>query len=617
VYDRTWDVSGGRRPAEAKAAAASLRDTFDEVARGELRRGGSKRQEWGAHFIAVTTAGAWVMAPGKDGEDCGVVAALESVIECLGGSRDARAKVKAAMAIPGQPSGLAVLAACSRGGRGSHLWAVAGAAPKDRAHVALTLACADGAWFPALVGGGSGEGARDWRAPWSAWGREPWSLPGQVPGPSPLNVIGGGGNNGGGGGGGSGSGDGCRSGGSRGSAGNSGGGGGGRGVVSDASEATRVLRYCTMVADAQDMLLGLRGGGSGTGIDTSGRVSGGGSGGGGDAGEASTQGRVDITGLLSALIGFSSAHFVAAGWVPLHKLGWRGGDGGDGNDGDDGTRRVAKADVWTGAEAGTGAGAGESLCRHRMTAAEVALVRQTEALIVDLVATRRASVMSELVAAGAADHLSRRLISLLSPDGTLLPNGGGGGEIAALERKARGGGGGGCAGFAAVQALSAGALTAGAGALAAGAVATGRAVSTAAAAAAAVVGPGCVGADSCVHHGASLGNLRDGKGSGAEGIITEESGDGQTKEQETDVETETPAGKDKTQPTVATPAGASAEARMMASALASLLLHNGAALLPEAVRRCGAQDALLRGFLGGATPPHNRPLRATLSTPNP
>ena len=42
-----------------------------------------------------------------------------------------------------------------------------------------------------------------------------------------------------------------------------------------------------------------------------------------------------------------------------------------------------------------------------------------------------------------------------------------------------------------------------------------------------------------------------------------------------------------------------AEARSLAQALASLCSHNGAALLPEAVRRCGAQDALLRSFLGG------------------
>jgi hypothetical protein len=113
VYDRTWDVSGGRRPLEAAAAAVSLRETFES---GELRRGGGSRRRWGAHFVAVTTSGSWAMAPGKDGDDAGVGAALESVIERLGGGRDARAAVRAAMAVPGQPSGLAVLAACSRGG---------------------------------------------------------------------------------------------------------------------------------------------------------------------------------------------------------------------------------------------------------------------------------------------------------------------------------------------------------------------------------------------------------------------------------------------------------------------------------------------------------------------
>ena len=70
VYDRTWDISGGRRPAEANAAATSLRDTFDAEANGELRRGGTKRWRWGAHFIVITTSGAWAMAPStsKDGQ---------------------------------------------------------------------------------------------------------------------------------------------------------------------------------------------------------------------------------------------------------------------------------------------------------------------------------------------------------------------------------------------------------------------------------------------------------------------------------------------------------------------------------------------------------------------
>ena len=48
----------------------------------------------------------------------------------LGGGVEARAAVRAALAVPGQPAGLAVVAACSAGGEFSHLWAATGATPK-------------------------------------------------------------------------------------------------------------------------------------------------------------------------------------------------------------------------------------------------------------------------------------------------------------------------------------------------------------------------------------------------------------------------------------------------------------------------------------------------------
>ena len=94
-----------------------------------------------------------------------------------------------------------------------------------------------------------------------------------------------------------------------------------------------------------------------------------------DGGDASSQGRVEVTGLLSALIGFASAHFAAAGWVPLRTL------------------ELQRASSDASAEAAAAAAddasdtADDASCRrrHRMTVAEVALVRQTEALIVDLV----------------------------------------------------------------------------------------------------------------------------------------------------------------------------------------------------------------------------------------
>ena len=99
MFERTWDVSGGRKPSEAGAAARSLRAAFepkvsatvgagieidggvsgvdggDSGARvdgsiesaeedpdaGALAPGSSRRHEWGSHIVAVTTAGGWTM----------------------------------------------------------------------------------------------------------------------------------------------------------------------------------------------------------------------------------------------------------------------------------------------------------------------------------------------------------------------------------------------------------------------------------------------------------------------------------------------------------------------------------------------------------------------------
>jgi hypothetical protein len=43
VFDKTWDLSGGRRAAEARVAAASLRETFDPDFCGDLSRGSARR----------------------------------------------------------------------------------------------------------------------------------------------------------------------------------------------------------------------------------------------------------------------------------------------------------------------------------------------------------------------------------------------------------------------------------------------------------------------------------------------------------------------------------------------------------------------------------------------
>ena len=71
-----------------------------------------------------------------------------------------------------------------------------------------------------------------------------------------------------------------------------------------------------------------------------------------------------------------------------------------------------------------------------MSSEEVALVQQTESLVRSLAAARSARAMSELVAAGAAEYLSRRLAALLSPEGRLLPMGGGRAPVG-LDRRGR------------------------------------------------------------------------------------------------------------------------------------------------------------------------------------
>ena len=179
-----------------------------------------------------------------------------------------------------------------------------------------------------------------------------------------------------------------------------------------------------------------------------------------------------ITGILGALIGFAVAHFAAAGWVPLHMLGdtttadISGSGGGGGGDGSGSGGSGGGGDVGRssggGGGGGGGSGGGDDQ-HHRLTAAELGLVRATEALLTDLVSSRRAAVMSELVAAGAADHLSRRLISLLGPDGSLLPVGGGGADGVAREATATADAAAAAAAAAAVAAATAAAETIGMG----------------------------------------------------------------------------------------------------------------------------------------------------------
>ena len=105
AHDETWDLSGGRRVVDAAAAAESLRRAFAD---GHLRHGSPRRARWGSHFVAVTTAGAWFASPGKDGDDRGAAAALDFVVERLGGDAATRAVVRDACArAPGQQSGIA------------------------------------------------------------------------------------------------------------------------------------------------------------------------------------------------------------------------------------------------------------------------------------------------------------------------------------------------------------------------------------------------------------------------------------------------------------------------------------------------------------------------------
>lgn len=404
AYDRTWDVSGGRRADAARAACESLRHAF--VA-GELRAGSSRRAKWGAHFVALTTAGAWAMAPGKDGDDFGVAAALDAALETLGASRATRLAAKAASRVPGQPAGVAVLAACGPGGVERRAWAEFGETPKDRARVTLTLARGAGAdgdggygdlpgyetfpddeWFPALVRGGAGSGialtTSDWRVPWSSWGREPWG-----------------------------------------------------GVKAWAAEETRVGRYLRLVKDAhaRAVFLGaafeppranetfdvkgfLKDDSSGPRDATSGspgfaavgpepfddgppedsarefrleRGDGALGTAGTDAGtdspsskkarSATLGNRVEVYGVVKALVDFASSKFAAAKWPPSSRL-----------------RETYRT----------------------LTDEELELARAAEALFVDIAAGGSAFAASELVNAGASEFMARRLRSLLSPEGDLL-----------------------------------------------------------------------------------------------------------------------------------------------------------------------------------------------------
>ena len=182
----------------------------------------------------------------------------------------------------------------------------------------------------------AGEGASDWTTPWDRWGEEPWS--------SLKGARGG-------------------------------------------KDASRVERYRVIVNETRGMMLG--------GVAAGER----GGGGGGERADAnasaSDAGRVDVSGLLGALLGFASSTFEAFEWGSLGELRKEAAS-------------MGKKNTTT-------------------TAAEASLVRLTEALTFDLIATRQASVMSELTRAGAGDHLARRIVSLVSRDGAMLPGPAGGG----------------------------------------------------------------------------------------------------------------------------------------------------------------------------------------------
>ena len=432
AYDRTWDVSGGRRADAARAACESLRRAFTA---GELRVGSSRRAKWGAHFVALTTAGAWAMSPGKDGDDFGLGAALDAALETLGASRATRLAAKGATRVPGQPAGAAVLAACGPGGAERRAWAEFGKTPRDRARVTLALAHGAGAdgceprsrstgpdgifnfpddeWFPALVRGGAGSGVAfasgDWRAPWSSWGREPWG-----------------------------------------------------GVKAWAAEETRVGRYLRLVHAAHTRAAFL-----GAAFETSAEVERRSrSGGPRDERDAAffRDGVDDSGGSRDATSG--SPGFAAVGPEPFddgppedlaRKPGASRAKGaerverGDGGDGGDGSPARAGTDSVTdelskGRSAAFGNrvevyGVVKALVEYAsskfaaakwppssrlrekyrtVTDEELALVRAAEALFVDIAAGGSAFAAAELVNAGASEFFARRLCSLLSPEGDLL-----------------------------------------------------------------------------------------------------------------------------------------------------------------------------------------------------
>ena len=69
------------------------------------------------------------MSRGKDDTDHGVGAALDALVNALGGSEEDKSAVKRSVtgSPPGQPAGVAMLAACcANGGVRSKLWCIAG-----------------------------------------------------------------------------------------------------------------------------------------------------------------------------------------------------------------------------------------------------------------------------------------------------------------------------------------------------------------------------------------------------------------------------------------------------------------------------------------------------------
>ena len=105
VFDKTWDTSGGRRVADAKAAAASLRDTF--AVGGDLGTEGPLRWRWGAHFLVLTTVGAW-----GGPEEAGLADAVEFAMGSLGGGPTTVAAARGALANPDKPCGFSAVRRC-------------------------------------------------------------------------------------------------------------------------------------------------------------------------------------------------------------------------------------------------------------------------------------------------------------------------------------------------------------------------------------------------------------------------------------------------------------------------------------------------------------------------